>query len=258
MSNAHVVIIGGGVTGCSVAYHLAKAGWTDIVLLERSELTAGSTWHAAGGTGAFAGGANQTALHRYSFELYPTLEAESGQSCGFHHVGGITLARTEARHEELKRHQILARRYGLTAEWWSEAEAREKAPVLDTGSVEAILWEPSRGHVDPSGVTQAFAKVARDDGVEIRRQTPVLATKPRADGAWEIVTPDDTITTRHVVNAAGLWAREVAALAGINLPLMPVEHHYFVTENVPEIEALDHEPPMIGDADAGFSVAGRS
>ena len=116
-SNAQVVVIGGGVTGCSVAYHLAKAGWHDVVLIERSELTAGSSWHAAGGTGAFAGGANMAALHRYSFELYPELEAETGQSCGFHPVGGLTLARTDARVEELKRHRPLAHRNGLVSEW---------------------------------------------------------------------------------------------------------------------------------------------
>ena len=251
-SNVQVAVIGGGVTGCSVAYHLAKAGWSDVVLIERSELTAGSSWHAAGGTGAFADGANMAMLHRYSFELYPELEAETGQSCGFHHAGGLMLARTTARREELKRHRTLAHRHGLVSEWLSEAEALYQAPILDMRAVKAVLWDPARGHVDPSGVTHAFAKGARQHGAEIYRHCPVVETNLRADGTWDVATPNGTIHAERIVNAAGLWAREVAALADIYLPLMPVEHHYFVTESIPEIEALDHELPLIGDADAEF------
>lgn len=251
-THARAVIIGGGVTGCSVAYHLAKAGWRDIVLLERTELTAGSTWHAAGGTGAFGGGANATYLHKYSFEIYPALEAETGQSCGFHHVGALALARTDERLDELRRHQALARRCGVAAEWLGAAEAKRRAPILDLDGVKGVLFEPSFGHVDPSGVTHAFAKGARDRGAEVVRRCPVTATRRRADGTWEVETPQGTIRAEHVVNAAGLWAREVAAMAGAALPLMPVEHHYFVTEAVPEVEALGFELPLIGDADAEY------
>ena len=250
--HAQVVVIGGGVTGCSIAWHLAKAGVGDVVLLERSELTAGSTWHAAGGTSAYGGGANSTFLHKYSFELYPALEAETGQSCGFHHVGAMRLARTRSRVEELARERSLLKRHGLTGEWLNLNEAREKAPVLNTSSVKAALFEDAGGYVDPSGVTHAFAKGARDHGVTITRQCPVLETNPRPGGGWDVVTARGTIRADKIVNAAGLWAREVAALAGITLPLMPVEHHYLVTETLPEVEALDFELPLIGDADAEF------
>ena len=251
-SHARVAVIGGGVTGCSILYHLAKAGWSDTVLLERSELTSGSTWHAAGGTGALTGSANMSMLHKYSFELYPKLEEESGQSCSFHPVGRIALARTEARVEELKILKSKARRVGLAPIFLSNEEAMERAPILDLDGVRAVLFDPAGGHVDPSGVTQAFAAGARLHGAEIRRQCPVIETNPRADGSWEVVTEQGSFVAEHIVNAAGLWAREVAALARAWLPLMPVEHHYFVTENIPVLEELDHEIPMIGDADAEF------
>lgn len=251
-AHASVAVIGGGVTGCSVAYHLAKAGWNDVVLVERSELTAGSTWHAAGGTGAFGGGANVTWLHDYSFKIYPELEAETGQSCGFHHVGALSLARTDARLDELKRHHALALRCGIATEWLSEAEASRRAPILDLGGIKGVLLEPSFGHVDPSGVTHAFAKGARDRGTEIHRYCPVVETNLRQDGSWDVVTAKGTIRAERVINAAGLWAREVAAMAGVKLPLMPVEHHYLVTEALPEVEALGFELPLITDADAEY------
>ena len=251
-THARVVVIGGGVTGCSVLYHLASAGWTDCLLLERSELTSGSTWHAAGATAALAASATMTWLHRYSFELYPKLEAQTGQSCGFHRVGGVMLARTDRRMEELELFRSKARRVGFAPRWLDEAEAKAHAPILDLSGVKGVLYEASRGHIDPSGVTHAFAKGARDRGAEIVRRCPVLETNPRRDGTWEVVTAQGTIVAEHVVNAAGLWAREVAALAGFRLPLMPVEHHYLVTEPIPEIEAMDHELPLIGDADAEF------
>ena len=251
-SHVRVAIIGGGVTGCSIAYHLAKAGWSDVLLLERSELTSGSTWHAAGGTSALTGSANMSTLHKYSFELYPILEEETGQSCGFHPVGRIALARTEARVEETRILKAKARRVGLDPVFLSNEEAMERAPILDLSGVRAVLFDPAAGHVDPSGVTQAFAAGARLHGADIHRQCPVIETNPRADGSWEVVTEQGTLIAEHIVNAAGLWAREVAALAGAWLPLMPVEHHYFVTENIPMLEELGHEIPMIGDADAEF------
>ncbi len=251
-NHARVAVIGGGVTGCSILYHLAKAGWRDVVLLERSELTSGSTWHAAGGTSALTGSANMSMLHKYSFELYPKLEEETGQSCGFHPVGRMALARTQARVEELEILKSKACRVGLVPVFLSNEEASARAPILDLDGVRAVLFDPAGGHVDPSGVTQAFAAGARLHGADIQRQCPVMETNPRADGSWEVVTGKGTLVAEHIVNAAGLWAREVAALAGAWLPLMPVEHHYFVTENIPVLEQLDHEIPMIGDADAEF------
>ena len=142
--HVRVAVIGGGVTGCSVLYHLAKAGWTDVALFERSELTSGSSWHAAGGTSAFAGDANMGFLQKYSFELYPSLEAESGQSCGFHHTGGLTLARSAARLEELTVHKAKTLRLGLEAEFLSKAEALDIAPILESraGGSRALGAEP--------------------------------------------------------------------------------------------------------------------
>ncbi|MCA3561608.1 MAG: FAD-dependent oxidoreductase [Aestuariivirga sp.] len=251
-SHVEVAIIGGGVTGCSIAYHLMKAGFKDVLLIERAELTAGSTWHAAGGTGAFGGGANATYLHNYSFSIYPQLERETGQSCGFHHVGALALARTDERMDELQRHHMAARRAGLETGWLTIEETLKRCPILDPSTIKGVLDEPHFGHVDPSGVTQAFAKGARDMGAEIVRHNPVIDTRLRPDGSWDVVTKNGTIRADRVVNAAGLWAREVAAMAGIQLPLMPVEHHYFVTESIPEIESLDFELPLIGDADSEY------
>jgi dimethylglycine dehydrogenase len=250
--HVQVAVIGGGVTGCSVAYHLAKAGFKDVVLLERTELTAGSTWHAAGGTGAFGGGVNASFLHNYSFQLYPQLEKETGQACGLHHVGLLNLARTADRVDELKRHHMLARRAGIATEWLSVERARERAPILKGEGIRAVLHEPAYGHVDPNGVTQAFAKGAAMHGAEIHRHCPVIDTKQCTDGSWEVVTPKGTIRAERIVNAAGLWAREVASMAGVHLPLMPVEHHYFITDPIPEIEELGFELPLIGDADSEY------
>lgn len=247
-----VAIIGGGVTGCSIAYHLMKAGFREVILIERSELTSGSTWHAAGGTGGLGGGANMTFLHNYSFSIYPMLEKETGQSCGFHHVGGLELARSDAVMDALQRYHIAARRAGQDTYFISVEEAVKRCPLLDPSTIKAVLAEPHSGHVDPSGVTQAFAKGARDLGAEIVRHNPVYDTKLRPDGCWDVVTKQGTIIAERIVNAAGLWAREVAALAGLYLPLMPVEHQYFVTESIPELETLSFEIPFIGDADCEF------
>lgn len=251
-AEADVIIIGGGVVGCAIAWHLAKAGVRDVLLLERTELTAGSTWHAAGGCGTFGGGANAAWLHKYAFELYPTLEAETGQSCGFHHVGEIAIARTDDRIDEMRRHIALAKRNEVDVFWLSPEELGEKAPILDPATIKAAIFEPSYGHVSPSDVTGAFATGARTGGVEIRRQTPVIETNQRPDLSWDVVTPAGTVHAQRIVNAAGLWAREVAALAGVAMPVMPVEHHYFVTDEIATVAALARELPLIGDADAEY------
>ena len=251
-SHVSVAVIGGGVVGCSVLYHLAKLGCSDVVLFERTELTAGSTWHAAGGTSAISQNVNYGRLCRYALELYPELEAESGQSVGYHKVGGLYLARTEERLNDLKMIQSKARRTGVEVTFLSESEASQIAPIISLKQVKGILFEPNKGHVDPNSVTQAFAKAARDRGAEIYRHCPVLETNSQADGSWIIVTPNGTMRADKIVNAAGLWAREVAKLAGAYLPLTPVEHHYFVTEELAEIAALNHEVPPLNDGDAGF------
>ncbi len=240
---ARVVVIGGGVTGCAILYHLAKMGWTDCVLLERRELTSGSSWHAAGNLFALTTPSNAALLQKYTIELYPRLEArertvlrlssqrrpDPGAQRRRVHGAGLPMAGPGAT---ASRPQLL-----------SPAEARRLAPILATEGLDTVLYEPLRGYCDPASVTQAFAKAARDLGATIHRFTPVVETRPLPSGQWDVVTPAGTIRADFVVNAAGLWAREVAALAGAVLPLVPVEHHYLVTEAIPEIEALDHELP---------------
>ncbi len=257
-SHAQVVVIGGGVTGCSVLYHLAKMGWTDIVLIERKELTSGSSWHAAGGLFALTSPSNVAALQKYTIELYPEIEKESGQSVGFHLTGGFHLARTPEQVTALKLACSRGRRNGIDAEFISLDEARRRSPILNTDQLEAVLWEPLKGYVDPASATNAFAIAARKMGATVYRHTPVVETNQTADGDWEVVTTEGTIRTPVVVNAAGLWAREVAALAGAKLPLMPVEHHYLVTENVPEIESFDGEIPTMTDSESGWYMRQES
>ena len=251
-SHAQVVVIGGGVTGCSVLYHLAKMGWTDSVLIERKELTSGSSWHAAGGLFALTSPSNVAALQKYTIELYPEIEKESEQPVGFHLTGGFHLARSKEQVTALKLACSRGRRNGIEAEFISLDEARNRSPVLNTDKLEAVLWEPLKGHVDPASATNAFAIAARKMGATVYRHAPVIETNQLPNGEWDVVTTDGTIRAQVVVNAAGLWAREVAALAGATLPLMPVEHHYLVTESVPEIEAFDGEVPTATDSEAGW------
>jgi len=251
-AHARVVVIGGGVVGCSVAYHLAKAGWSDCVLLERKELTSGSSWHAAGSLFTLTAPSAAATLQKYTRELYPRLEEESGQPIGYHRTGGYTLARSE---EEMKKLRILMSRClrnGIESEFHDLDEAKRRAPVLDTQGLKGTLWEPGKGYVDPASVTQAYAAAARKMGVAIHRETPVTATRLTPSREWEVETPKGTVRCEHVVNAAGLWAREVGALAGVRLPLIPVEHHYLVTEAIPEIEAMEGELPTIGDGEANW------
>ncbi len=250
-TSARVVVIGGGVVGCSILYHLAKNGWTDSVLLERQELTSGSSWHAAGGLFTVVRPNSSAEMHRYTFQIYRDLEKESGQNCGFHYTGGINICRTQDEIDSNARMQSACRRLGIEGHFISLEEAKAKAPVLDTTHMVGAFWEEEGGHVDPASATNAFAAAARKLGAVIHRFTPVTATNQRADGTWDVVTDKGTIHAEYVVNAAGLWGREVARMAGIELPLMPVEHHYLVTETIPMIEELGFELPQINDNETG-------
>ena len=243
---ARVVVIGGGVTGCSILYHLAKMGWTDCVLIERQELTSGSSWHAAGGLFTVLGPNPVAQIHKYTFDMYSELEA-AGYNCGFHNTGGIVLCRSHEEMDSCKLVQSAIRRLGIESDFISLNEAKERIPILDTSPLVGALWEVDGGHVDPASATQSFAQAARDLGATIHRHAPVVETNQMANGHWQVVTEAGTIEAEFVVNAAGLWGREVGALAGLTLPLVPVEHHYLVTENIPEIEAMDFELPQIND-----------
>jgi dimethylglycine dehydrogenase len=236
-THARVVVIGGGVVGCSVLYHLTKLGWSDVMLIERAELTAGSTWHAAGGFHTLNGDTNMAALQGYTIRLYKELEAITGMSCGLHHVGGITLADNQARFDQLKAERAKHRYMGLDTEILTPAEvAKLTDGMVNVDGIIGALYDPLDGHLDPYGTTHAYAKAAKMGGAEIVLHTKVTATNPTKDG-WEVVTDKGTITCEHLVNAAGLWAREVGAMAGVYLPLLPMAHQYLVTDDIPEIVA---------------------
>ena len=242
-SHAQVVVIGGGVVGCSVIYHLTKLGMKDVVLIERSELTSGSTWHAAGGFHTLNADTNMAALQGYTIRLYRELEEITGQSCSLHHVGGITLAESPERFDFLKSARAMHRHMGLDTELITPAEIRQLSPITNTEGVLGGLYDPLDGHLDPSGTTHAYAKAAQMQGAEISLRNRVVETNPRIDGGWEVVTEQGTIVTENLVNAGGLWAREVGALAGIYLPLHPMEHQYFATDNIPAVFERDQELP---------------
>ncbi|MEM9523581.1 MAG: FAD-binding oxidoreductase, partial [Pseudomonadota bacterium] len=234
-TTTRVCVIGGGVVGCSVLYHLTKLGWSDVMLVERSDLTSGSTWHAAGGFHTLNGDTNMAALQGYTIRLYRELEEMTGLSCGLHHVGGVTLADTPERLDMLLAERAKHRYMGLETEILSPEEIRELAPITNIEGMLGGLYDPLDGHLDPSGTTHAYAKAARMGGAEIVTHCMVKETNQRSDGTWDVVTDKGTIRTEHLVNAGGLWAREIGAMAGVYLPLHPMEHQYIVTDEVPEI-----------------------
>ncbi|MEM9129638.1 MAG: FAD-dependent oxidoreductase [Pseudomonadota bacterium] len=237
-NTTRVVVIGGGVVGVSVLYHLTKLGWSDVMLLERSELTSGSTWHAAGGFHTLNGDTNMAALQGYTIKLYRELEEITGMSCGLHHVGGVTLADNQDRFDMLVAERAKHRYMGLETELVGPEEIRKIAPVTNIDGIIGALYDPLDGHLDPSGTTHAYAKAARMAGAEIVTHCKVSETNQRSDGTWDVVTDKGTIHSEHIVNAGGLWAREIGAMAGIYVPIYPMEHQYLVTEEVPEIAEI--------------------
>ena len=246
-TTTRVAVIGGGVVGASVLYHLTKLGWSDVMLLERSELTSGSTWHAAGGFHTLNGDTNMAALQGYTIKLYKELEEITGMSCGLHHVGGITLADNQDRFDMLVAERAKHRYMGLETEIVGPEEISKIAPITNLDGVVGALYDPLDGHLDPSGTTHAYAKAARMGGATIETHTMVTETNQRPDGTWDVVTNKETIHAEHIVNAGGLWAREVAGMAGVYLPLHPMEHQYVVTDDTPEIYERDTEHPHVMD-----------
>ena len=241
-SSAQVVVVGGGVVGASVLYHLTKAGWTDVVLLERKQLTAGSTWHAAGGMHTLNGDPNVARLQQYTVNLYKEIEAESGQNCSIHLPGGLMLADTPERLDWLRMAQARGRYLGMHMDIISVAEAKELNPLLEEKYFVGALHDPDEGSVDPYGVTHAYAICARNRGAEVYTDTWVTGLQQRADGTWVVITDrDHTIHAEHVVNAGGLWAREVGRMVGLELPVLAMEHHYLLTEPMPEVIAYNQE-----------------
>ncbi|MCC9625981.1 FAD-dependent oxidoreductase [Thalassospira sp. MA62] len=240
---ARVVIIGGGVIGCSVAYHLTKLGWKDVVLLERKELTSGTTWHAAGLIAQLRASANMTRLAKYSQELYGTLEDETGVATGFKRVGAITVALTDDRKEELFRQAAMARAFGVEIDEISPAEIGERYPHVNLDGVKAGVYLPKDGQGDPGNIALSLARGATKRGAKIHSRTKVTAmTKSgsRITGvSWQSEDGDQgEIACDMVVNCAGMWARDVGKMAGVNVPLHACEHYYIVTDNVPDLGNL--------------------
>ena len=250
-SSAQVVVIGGGVVGASVLYHLTKAGWTDVVLLERKQLTAGSTWHAAGGMHTLNGDPNVARLQQYTVNLYREIEAESGQNCSIHLPGGLQLADTPERLDWLRMAQARGRYLGMHMEMLSMKEAKELNPLMDEKFFVGALYDEDEGSVDPYGVTVAYTICARNRGAQVYTETWVTSLDQRADGTWDVHTDKGDIHAEHVVNAGGLWAREVGRMVGLELPVLAMEHHYLMTEPMPEVieynESTGRELPHMID-----------
>ena len=251
-AHARVVIIGGGVVGCSILYHLSKFGWKDVVLLERNELTSGSSWHAAGQIHTISSDPNISRLQSYTINLYKEIEELSGQSTGLHMTGGFYLASNKAWYDYLKRERSKARYMGLSQEFITPAEVAERHPLIDPKHYIAALWDDQDGDLDPSGTTYAFAKAARLNGARYFTHTPVIATIQRPDGTWDVTTPAGVVNAEHIVNCGGLWAREVGRLSGLHLPVQPMEHHYLITDRIEQVAGFGSRLPCGIDYEANL------
>ncbi len=252
-SEARVVVIGGGVAGCSVLYHLTKLGWSDVVLVEKDELTSGSTWHAAGLCTQMNSSFNLMKLLQYSIDLYGRLEAETGLEVGLHPCGSLRIGTTKDRLDEFNHRKGIAETLGIPFNIVTPAEAHELFPLASFDDALVVAHLPTDGHVDPSGVTRALASGATTGGAEIRRHAGVTAIERDGD-CWLVRTTNGDIRAEVVVNAAGQWAREIGRLVGIELPIVSLEHHYLVTSALPEVQALARELPVLRDPDSSFYV----
>ncbi len=252
-SHYRAVIIGGGVIGASVAYHLTKLGWTDIAIVEREVLTAGSSWHAAGGFHALNADPNIAALQSYTIDLLSEIERESGQSIGMHMTGGVNFACAPERWEWLQSAYRIFQTMGINdVHLIGVDEIKRQCPIVNVEGILGGMYMEKEGYIDPSGVVHAYAKCAKMRGADIIEHNRVLELKHLPDGTWEVVTEKGTMKAEHVVNAGGLWAKQCGLMAGVDLPVTPMEHHYLVTEAIPEVAALTKELPMTVDLE-GFT-----
>jgi len=242
-----VVIIGGGVMGVSLLYHLALEGWTDVLLIEKGELTSGSTWHAAGQCPSFIADYNMAKIHDHGIKLYPRLEELTGQYVSWHGCGGIRFAYTPEEVAWFHRVASVGKLIGFDCEIIDRAKIRQIFPHIDTEGVLAGAWTTSDGHVDPAGITQAMAKGARDLGAKIVTQNRVIDLHQKPSGDWKVITEQGDIDCEIVVNAAGCYARQIAQMAGTDIPITNMKHTYIVTDEVPEFMQTDVEMPVIRD-----------
>jgi 4-methylaminobutanoate oxidase (formaldehyde-forming) len=250
-AHARVVVVGGGIAGCSVAYHLTKLGWRDVVLLERRDLSSGTTWHAAGLVGQLRATTNLTKLAKYGADLYERLEGETGQATGFRRPGSVSLARTAERMHELKRMASRARCFGVDVDVITPAEAGRRWPLIRTDDLVGALWLPRDGRTNPIDTTLALAKGARLGGATILENTPVTGIAVRNGAVTGVSTPQGDIACEVVVNCAGMWARELGALVGAAVPLHASEHFYMVTDPMPGVTP---DLPVLRDPDGYIYV----
>jgi len=251
-SHYRVVVIGGGIVGTSILYHLARHGWSDVALIERAELTAGSTWHAAAGFHALNDDPNIAGLQSYTIKLYQEIEAESGQSVGMHMPGGYSIATTPARWEWLKAECAVHQTLGIGARLATPEEIVADCPIVDPRGLLGGLFDPHEGAVDPHGTTHAFAIAARKRGADVILRNRVTGLTALPNGHWRVDTEQGPVVAEHVVNAGGLWARRVGHMAGVDLPLTPMQHHYLITEDLPVLVARANEMPCVTDLE-GFT-----
>ena len=245
-SHARVVIVGGGIIGTSVAYHLGTLGWKDVVLLEQGRLSGGTTWHAAGLVGQLRASSNLTQLIRYSADLYSRLEAETGQATGWKRCGSISVARTRERMVQLERNAALARSYGIEAEAVSAKAAGERYPLMRTDDLVGAVWIPGDGKANPADITQALARGARAGGVRVHEGVTVTGVSTERRRVAGVETSEGPIATEILVNCAGMWARELGRLSGVTVPLHACEHMYIVTN---PIDGVTPDLPVMRDAD---------
>ena len=256
-AQAKVVVIGGGVVGVSALYHLAKKGWgDDVVLLEKAELTSGSTWHAAGLLPLFNMSYSVGQIHKYSVELYGQLEAETSQPVGFSRVGNLRLAMNQDRMDEYYQYAATAKTIGVNVEFLTPEEIKVLWPLCEVDNLVGAIYHPDDGYIQPADLTQAFAKGARAMGATIYRNTPVLDIEQSLQGGWVIKTEKGEIVCDHVISASGNYARQTGKMIGLDLPVMPVEHQYIVTEPHPELQARRQsgapEMPVLRESDGSW------
>ena len=250
------VVIGGGVVGVSTLYHLAKKGWSDVILLERKELTSGSTWHAAGLLPLFNMSYSVGKLHQYSVNFYHELEAETGQNVGFRVVSNIRLACTQDSMDEYLYYSSVAQTVGVEVNFLSPKQVKELWPMCDTTGLIGAIQHPEDGYIQPADLTQALAKGARASGAEIRRNTEVLELDQQSDDTWLVKTDKGSIHCDHVISCSGNFARKTGEMVGLDIPVMPVEHQYIVTDPHPDIIERRRlglpEQAVLRESDAGY------
>ena len=251
-TQARVVVIGGGIAGCSVLYHLTQEGWTDVVLLERDELTSGSTWHAAAQVTQFGGNQTMVALKRHSIDLYKRLAADTDHPISYHITGGMRLAHTRDQVDTYKHYVDMAAGVGVEMEFIDAAEVHKRHPLINPEGLLGAWWDPNDGDIDPAGITFSLAREARKAGAVVKRFTAATSIDRKPSGEFVVTTAEGTITCEMVVNAGGYRVNEIGSMLGVTHPVTSMEHMYFLTESMPELEALDYRVPIIRDPGDDF------